>query len=83
MCNVHRRQFIAGSLTALGVLATIKTMHAVAADDAAHAKKWICPPCGCNADDKVFSAPGKCPACDDELIEKPSDEPTEAAPQTQ
>ena len=82
MRNTHRRQFIAGSLTALGVLATIKTMHAVAADDAAQGKKWICPPCGCDDDDKVFSAPGRCPACDEELIEKPPGEPAAAAPQT-
>lgn len=82
MCNTHRRQFIAGSLTALGVLATTKTMHAVAADDAAHGKKWICPPCGCDADSKVFSAPGKCPACEYELIEKASDEPAAAPPPT-
>jgi rubrerythrin len=80
MCKTHRRHFIAGSLTALGVLATIKTMHAVAADDAAPAKQWICPPCGCDADGKVFSAPGRCPACDMELIEKPADAPAAAAP---
>ena len=43
MRNTHRRQFIAGSLTALGVLATIKTMHAVAAADAAQGKKWDLP----------------------------------------
>ena len=26
-------------------------------------QKYVCPPCGCSADDKEFDAPGVCPAC--------------------
>ena len=71
MCDTHRRRFIAGSLTALGVLATIKTAQGAPAQDTpTEGKKWACPPCGCGEDDKTFPAPGKCPACDMELIEK-------------
>ena len=36
--------------------------------------KWICPPCGCDADGKEFDAPGVCPAgsCGMMLIPKPA-----------
>ena len=40
-------------------------------------QKWICPPCGCSADDKEFDAPGQCPACGYALIPKP-DKPKDA-----
>lgn len=31
---------------------------------------WICPPCGCAMDGRVFDAPGKCPACGMNLVEQ-------------
>jgi hypothetical protein len=34
--------------------------------------KYVCPPCGCSADDKEFDAPGVCPACGMELVPKPA-----------
>lgn len=42
--------------------------------------KWICPPCGCDADGKLFDAPGVCPAasCGMMLIPKPAVTPTPA-----
>lgn len=47
--------------------------------------KYICPPCGCDGDGKVFDKPGFCPAvgCGMALIPKPADPPaeTKAAPQ--
>ncbi len=33
------------------------------------AAMYMCPPCGCAMDGRVFEAPGKCPACDMTLIE--------------
>src|SRR5436853_5775353 len=27
-------------------------------------KFYACPPCGCNAHDKTFASPGKCPDCE-------------------
>ena len=33
---------------------------------------YVCPPCGCSMDDVVFSAPGRCPACD--MVLKPMEE---------
>jgi len=41
--------------------------------------KFICPPCGCAADGKVFDAPGTCPECGMALIPKPADAPKDAA----
>ncbi|ACG79185.1 hypothetical protein PHZ_c2776 [Phenylobacterium zucineum HLK1] len=29
---------------------------------------WVCPPCGCAADGRVFDAPGRCPACGMALV---------------
>ena len=39
--------------------------------------KWICPPCGCDSDGKVFDAAGDCPSpgCGMVLIPKPADAP--------
>jgi len=47
--------------------------------EAAPAKKWVCPPCGCSADGTEFDAPGRCPACGMDLIEKPEDKPSPPA----
>ena len=70
MCDTHRRQFIASSL-ALTAAEPLLITEAVAAEDAASEKKvWICPPCGCPNDTQEFSAPGRCPSCDMELIQK-------------
>ena len=43
--------------------------------------KYVCPPCGCDMDGKVFDAPGDCPAdgCGMTLIPKP-DEPAPKPP---
>lgn len=32
--------------------------------------EYVCPPCGCSSDDKVFNAPGSCPVCGMPLIPK-------------
>jgi hypothetical protein len=42
--------------------------------------KYMCPPCGCSADGKVFDAPGDCPACGMPMIPKPADPPKDAVP---
>ena len=39
-----------------------------AAEKPAHV--YVCPDCGCNADDRTFDKPGKCPDCRMELVEK-------------
>lgn len=69
MCDKNRRQFIASSL-ALSAAAALVGAHANAAGAADEAKVWVCPPCGCPDDSKEFSARGRCPSCDMELIEK-------------
>ena len=33
-------------------------------------KLYVCPSCGCSADDRTFDKPGNCPACGMALIEK-------------
>lgn len=42
--------------------------------------KWVCPPCGCDHDGKVFDAPGTCPApgCGMELVPQPEQTPAPA-----
>jgi putative intracellular protease/amidase len=34
------------------------------------ATEYVCPPCGCSNDDKVFNAPGSCPVCGMPLVPK-------------
>jgi hypothetical protein len=41
--------------------------------------KFVCPPCGCAADGKVFDAPGTCPECGMTLVPKPAEAPKDAA----
>ena len=50
------------------------------ADQAAKKVEYVCPPCGCDQDGKVFDKPGFCPAvgCGMELIPKPADPPAPA-----
>ncbi len=35
-----------------------------------NAAEYVCPPCGCSNDDKVFNAPGSCPVCGMQLVPK-------------
>ncbi len=35
-----------------------------------NAAEYVCPPCGCVNDDKVFTAPGSCPVCGMQLVPK-------------
>jgi hypothetical protein len=37
--------------------------------------KYVCPPCGCDLDGKVFDAPGSCPApgCGMTLVPQPKE----------
>lgn len=44
--------------------------------------KYICPPCGCESDGKLFDAPGACPSCGMPLIAAPATEPKPASPPT-
>jgi len=49
------------------ILAGVLLTPAQAAEGA---KLYVCPSCGCAADDRTFDKPGKCPACGMDLIEK-------------
>jgi len=42
--------------------------------------KYVCPPCGCESDGKLFDAPGACPSCGMPLITAPASEPKPANP---
>lgn len=35
-----------------------------------HKSEYICPPCGCDSDDKTFNQKGECPSCGHSLLEK-------------
>jgi hypothetical protein len=71
----RRRLFMTTAM--LGVV--LLGVSGILTAEAAPAKKWVCPPCGCAADGKEFDAPGRCPDCAMELIEKPEDKPSPLA----
>jgi pimeloyl-ACP methyl ester carboxylesterase len=60
----HRRDFIAGTAATLGTLGTAP--FAIAEESRKYG--YVCPPCGCASDGKIFDAPGKCPSCGLTLI---------------
>jgi len=67
MCKSHRREFLAQGALALGaggILNVATASRAAAADKTV----YVCPPCGCAMDGKLFDNPGKCPACNLELV---------------
>lgn len=78
MTMLSRRLFVGAA--ACGCLAALP---AFAQDPAAPSPtgQYVCPPCGCSEDGKVFDKPGVCPAdgCGMTLIPKPAPAPT--APQ--
>jgi len=55
------------SLCLCPILAGISLTHTQAAE---RTKLYVCPACGCPADDRTFYKPGKCPECGMDLIEK-------------
>ncbi|HEV7690634.1 MAG TPA: heavy metal-binding domain-containing protein [Hyphomonadaceae bacterium] len=71
----RRRVFM--TMAMLGVV--LLGVPGILTAEAAPAKKWVCPPCGCAADGKEFDAPGRCPDCGMDLIEKPEDKPSPPA----
>lgn len=71
MCTSDRRHFMGIVIAAAGGMAV--TGAAVAAESPATpkgGKVYVCPPCGCAADGKVFPEPGACPECGMPLVEK-------------
>jgi hypothetical protein len=77
MCDSDRRHFLRLSMVALGAAgaAGIAGAALAAEADPPKGKVYVCPPCGCAADGKEFPAPGECPECGMQLIEKPPAEP--------
>jgi pimeloyl-ACP methyl ester carboxylesterase len=71
MC--HRRKFIAGTAAALGMVPF------AAATQETRRSGYVCPPCGCASDGKIFDAPGKCPSCGLTLISLEASEAMRAA----
>ena len=67
MSNSDRRHFLRLSVITAGVMGLAGVELAA---DPAKPKVYVCPPCGCGADDKDFPAPGACPSCGMPLIEK-------------
>ncbi|WP_372785201.1 hypothetical protein [Phenylobacterium sp.] len=75
-----RRGVLRGGLFgAVGACACVAAGFAVAAD-APPGSKFVCPPCGCDSDGKLFDAPGACPSCGMPLIAAPKPEPKPDAP---
>ena len=64
----------AGATAATGSAAATATGGAEASGAPGETGKvYVCPPCGCHADGREFSQPGKCPACGIDLVEKVAD----------
>ena len=77
MSIATRRGFLtAGLIGAACACAAIGVAHAADAPKA----KWVCPPCGCGADDKEFDAPGACPECGMLLIRMEAPKPGAPTP---
>jgi hypothetical protein len=70
MAALTRRAF--AGLVACACLPT-----AAAAQDPAPSGRYVCPPCGCSYDGKVFDRPGVCPdeLCGMALIAAPAEPP--------
>jgi uncharacterized protein (TIGR01244 family) len=60
---MNRREFVMTGSLALVTLAVSQASAQVKT-------QYICPPCGCSDDGKVFNEPGNCPACNMTLIVK-------------
>ena len=59
-------------------LAVVSSPRTASADD--EKQVYVCPPCGCKADDITFDKPGECPECKMGLVErKPKREPRKVA----
>lgn len=76
---IPRRRFLAAG--ALGAACACAAGWALAQPAAptppgSPSGKWVCPPCGCDADGKTFDASGVCPAdgCGMTLTPKPSED---------
>lgn len=59
---MKRREFVVASSFGL----TLFVSGAIGQDK----KQYVCPPCGCSHDGEVHTEPGKCPACNMDLVEK-------------
>jgi hypothetical protein len=78
MSPASRRGVLRGGL--IGVACACLAPRLAYASAESPSGKYVCPPCGCSADGKVFDAPGDCPACGMPLMAKPADPPKDAAP---
>src|SRR5256885_1048640 len=54
---------------------------AVRAEAAISVEQYVCPPCGCGVDDKIYDKPGSCPVCGMPLMVKGSQPAPKAPPQ--
>jgi copper(I)-binding protein/putative intracellular protease/amidase/DNA-directed RNA polymerase subunit RPC12/RpoP len=55
--------------------------QALRAEAAVSVEQYVCPPCGCGVDDRVYDKPGSCPVCGMPLIVKGSQPAPKAQPQ--
>jgi hypothetical protein len=74
-----RRRVLQGGLFGVAcACACVATGFAFAAETPSG--KYVCPPCGCESDGKVFDAPGVCPSCGMPLITAPDTKPGTPTP---
>ncbi|WP_129791881.1 heavy metal-binding domain-containing protein [Sphingosinicella sp. CPCC 101087] len=71
--SISRRTFVHAGLCG-AVFACAGSGRALAAPAST---RYVCPPCGCAADGRIFDGPGTCPACGMRLVVHPDDLPFE------
>jgi hypothetical protein len=76
MTVLSRRLFLGAGIAGCGCMAMTVAFAQTPAPQSPTGQ-YICPPCGCDEDGKVFDKPGTCPAagCGMTLIPKPADPP--------
>lgn len=62
-----RREFLRQGAAIAGGAAMSPLLSSAQVPDM-HTAAYVCPPCGCAMDGRVFDAPGKCPACGMTLV---------------
>ncbi|HEV8702074.1 MAG TPA: DJ-1/PfpI family protein [Candidatus Polarisedimenticolia bacterium] len=59
-------------LIALALVVSAAAATAAPSETPQEGKRYVCPPCGMDCDQKVFDRPGRCPACGARLVEQAS-----------
>jgi copper(I)-binding protein/putative intracellular protease/amidase len=65
-----QRRLVVAFLLVVVLSVGLSVMGRPAAKITVPAEEYVCPPCGCGSDDKVYDKPGFCPTCGMDLVVK-------------